>query len=124
LCRPIVASGRIGTFILHDPGAGYSSNPIVTVNDNKNTLDVTTVAEVANGVLPQPTMSNFGTGYFRSQAEVTSGDGYAEIVQIADELILENVSKLPGPGDNISITGIDGVTYFVVKIKETTGILG
>ena len=124
LCRPIVGSGRIGSFILHEPGAGYSSNPTVTVHDNKNTLSVTTVAEVANGVLPQPTMSNPGTGYFRSQASVTAGDGYAEIVQIADELILENVSRLPGPGDNISITGIDGVTYFVVKIKETTGILG
>ena len=124
LCRPIVGSGRIGTFILHEPGSGYSSNPTVTVHDNKNTLSVTTNAEVANGVLPQPTMTNKGTGYFRSQASVTSGDGYAEIVQIADELIVENVSRLPGPGDNISINGIDGVTYFVVKIKSQTGILG
>ena len=124
LCRPIVGSGRIGTFILHEPGAGYTSNPTVTVHDNKNTLSVTTNAEVANGVLPQPTMTNKGTGYFRSSASIASGDGYAEIVQIADELIIENVSRLPGPGDNISITGIDGVTYFVVKIKAQSGILG
>ena len=124
LCRPIVGSGRIGTFILHEPGAGYSNNPTVVVHDNKNTLDVTTIAEVANGVLPQPTMQNRGSGYFRSQASITAGDGYAELLQIADELIIENVSKIPGPGDNISITGIDGVTYFVVKILEQTGILG
>ena len=125
LCRPIVGSGRIGTFILHETGAGYTENPTVTIFDNTNTLDVTTNAEVANGVLPQPTMTNFGTGYFRSQASINaSSNGYAEIAQIADELILENVSRLPGPGDNISINGIDGVTYFVVKIKEQTGVLG
>ena len=125
LCRPIVGSGRIGTFIMHEPGAGYTDNPTVTLFDNTNTLDVTTVAEVANGVLPQPNMTNGGAGYFRSQAEIrNTGDGYAEIAQIKDEMILENVSKLPGPGDNISINGIDGVTYFVVKIKEATGILG
>ena len=94
------------------------------MHDNKNSSDVTTIAEVANGVLPQPTMQNRGTGYFRSQASITAGDGYAELLQIADELILENVSKIPGPGDNISITGIDGVTYFVVKILEQSGILG
>jgi hypothetical protein len=110
---------------MHEPGAGYTDNPTVTLFDNTNTLDVTTVAEVANGVLPQPNMTNGGTGYFRSQAEIrNTGDGYAEIAQIKDEMILENVSKLPGPGDNISINGIDGVTYFVVKIKEATGILG
>ena len=125
LCRPIVGSGRIGTFILHETGAGYTSSPTVTVHDNTNTLDVTTNAEVANGVLPQPTMTNFGTGYFRSQASINvSSNGYADIAQIADELILENVNRLPGPGDNISINGIEGVTYFVVKIKAQSGVLG
>ena len=69
-------------------------------------------------------MTNQGTGYFRSSASITAGDGYAELWQIADELIIKDVSRLPGPGDNISINGIDDVTYFVVKIKETSGVLG
>ena len=124
LGRAVVSSGRIGSFTLHEPGAGYTTDPVVTVYDNTNTLDVTTRAETANGVLPQPTMTNKGVGYFRSTAEVTAGDGYAEILQIADTLIIENVSKLPGPGDNISIDGIDGVTYFVVKILTSSGVLG
>ena len=124
LGRAVVSSGRIGSFTLHEPGAGYTTDPVVTVYDNTNTLDVTTRAETANGVLPQPTMTNKGVGYFRSTAEVTAGDGYAEILQIADTLIVENVSKLPGPGDNISIGGIDGVTYFVVKILTSSGVLG
>ena len=122
--RAIVGSGRIGSFMIHDVGAGYTSAPTVTVHDTQNTLDVTTDAKIANGVLGQPRMINQGTDYFRSSAEVTAGDGYAEIRQIADELILENVSRQPGPGDNISINGIDGVTYFVVKILESTGVLG
>ena len=70
-------------------------------------------------------MTNFGTGYFRSKASINvSSNGYADIAQIADELILENINRLPGPGDNISINGIEGVTYFVVKIKAQSGVLG
>ena len=122
--RAIVGSGRIGSFMIHDVGAGYTSAPTVTVHDTQNTSDVTTDAKIANGVLGQPRMVNPGTDYFRSSAEVTAGDGYAEIRQIADELILENVSRQPGPGDNISINGIDGVTYFVVKILESTWCVG
>jgi hypothetical protein len=125
LGRPIVGSGRIGTVILYETGSGYGASPTVTVFDNKNTLDVTTDAQVANGVLPQPTFTNNGTGYFRATSSINqNGDGFADIVQIADTLILDNVSKLPGPGDNISIQGIDGVTYFVVKILTSTGVLG
>ena len=123
LARASVGSGRIGKFLIHEVGSGYTSSPTVTVFDTKNVLDVTTNARVLNGVLPQPTITNFGSGYFRSSAKV-SGDGYASILQISDELILEGISKLPGPGDNISIAGIDDVTYFVVKIKEQSGISG
>jgi len=123
LARAQVASGRIGEFYIHEVGAGYDNAPAVTVFDTQNTSDVTILPLIKNGVLSQPAVSNFGSGYFRSSATVT-GDGYAEIPQIADTLILQNVSKLPGPGDNIKISGIDDVTYFVVKILEQTGTLG
>tara|TARA_B100002019_G_scaffold190210_1_gene164452 strand:+ start:7531 stop:12444 length:4914 start_codon:yes stop_codon:yes gene_type:complete len=124
LARAVVGSGRIGKFLIHEVGSNYTTNPTVSVFDTGNTLDVTVDARINNGVLPQPTVTNFGTGYFRSSAEISAGDGFAEIAQIADTLILEGISKLPGPGDNVSINGIDDVTYFVVKILEQTGVSG
>ena len=124
LARAIVGNGRIGTFLIHDTGSNYLSSPTVFVYDTKNVSDVTTDAKLGNGVLCQPKITNFGSGYFRSTASVTNGDGYADILQIADELILENVSRLPGPGDNINIESITGVTYFVVKILEQSGVSG
>jgi len=123
LARAVVGSGRIGKFLMHEVGSNYQTSPTVTVFDTKNTLDVTTQANVNDGVLPQPSITNFGSGYFRSSGKIT-GDGFAEILQIADELILDGVSRIPGPGDNIAINGIDDVTYFVVKIKEQSGSLG
>lgn len=123
LARAVVGSGRIGKFLIHETGSNYLSSPVVTVFDTRNVLDVTTDAKLGDGVLCQPTITNFGSGYFRSSATV-SGDGYAEILQIRDTLILEGVSRLPGPGDNINIESITGVTYFVVKILEQSGVAG
>ena len=123
LARAAVASGRIGSFYIHETGSNYTDSPTVTVYDNTKTSDVTVNPRVGNGVLSQPAITNFGSNYFRSSATV-SGDGYADLLQIADELIVTGISKLPGPGDNITIGGIDDVTYFVVKIKESSGGVG
>jgi len=123
LARASVASGRIGSFYIHETGSNYTDTPTVTVFDNTKTSDVTVNPRVGNGVLSQPAITNFGSNYFRSSATV-SGDGYADLLQIADELIVTGISKLPGPGDNITIGGIDDVTYFVVKIKESSGGVG
>ena len=119
----IVGSNRIGTFILSDPGSYYQSGtpPVVTVFDPVSTLALTSLCDVNDGVLPQPTFTNRGTGYFSVTAEITAGDGFADIAQDKDRLIVSNLTKLPGPGDNIAIGGIDGVTYYVVKTIATSG---
>ena len=92
--------------------------------DPQSTLDVTTIVSVNNGVLTQPNFTNRGSGHFSIVSTINSGDGFADIRQIADELIVEGLGEIPGPGDNIVIGGIDGVTYYVVKIKAQTGSLG
>ena len=124
--RAIVGSGRIGTFVLSNPGSYYDTGtpPTVTVFDPQSTLDVTTIVSVNNGVLTQPNFTNRGSGHFSIVSTINSGDGFADIRQIADELIVEGLGEIPGPGDNIVIGGIDGVTYYVVKIKAQTGSLG
>jgi len=119
----IVGSNRIGTFIISNPGSYYNeaSPPTITVFDPQATLDVTTSVSVNNGVLGWPSYTNRGTGYFSATAKITAGDGFADILQITDTLTVENLTKLPGPGDNIAIGGIDGVTYYVVKTVSNSG---
>ena len=120
VARAVVASGRIGTFVITNPGSNYSTGapPELTVFDTANSSDVTTRVIVNNGVLPQPSIINFGTGYLRATASITSGNGFADIYQTADSIILSELPYIPGPGDNITISGINDVTYFVVKILE------
>jgi len=119
----IVGSNRIGSFIISNPGSYYDTGtpPVITVFDPQATLDVTTSVSVNNGVLGWPTYTSRGTGYFSATAAITAGDGYAEILQIKDTLKVSALSALPGPGDNIAISGIDGVTYYVVKTISNSG---
>jgi hypothetical protein len=122
VARAVIGSGRIGTFVITNPGSNYSagSPPEVFVFDTKNSSDVTTRTIISSGVLPQPSVLNFGTGYLRTTASITAGDGFADIYQTFDTIILSELPYIPGPGDNISIAGINDVTYFVVKILEET----
>ena len=118
----IVASNRITSFVISNPGSYYDSAflPAITVFDPKSTLDVTTRASVNNGVLGWPTYTSRGTGYFSATATIL-GDGFAEQLQITDTLIMSSLTKMPGPGDNIAIAGIDGVTYYIVKLLSSSG---
>tara|TARA_R110000851_G_scaffold78117_2_gene172322 strand:+ start:6145 stop:11028 length:4884 start_codon:yes stop_codon:yes gene_type:complete len=118
----IVASNRIQSFVISNPGSYYDSAflPAITVFDPQSTLDVTTRASVNNGVLGWPTYTSRGTGYFSATATIL-GDGFAEQLQITDTLIMSSLTKMPGPGDNIAIAGIDGVTYYIVKLLSSSG---
>ena len=119
----IVGSGRIATFVISNPGSFYdvSNPPVITVFDPVSTLAVTNVARINDGVLGWPTWTNRGTGHFSVISTISSGDGYAELLQITDRLIVNNLSELPGPGDNIAISGIDDVTFYVVKTISSGG---
>tara|TARA_R110000851_G_scaffold232932_2_gene385506 strand:+ start:6148 stop:11031 length:4884 start_codon:yes stop_codon:yes gene_type:complete len=119
----IVGSNRIGTFVISNPGSYYDSSnpPIVTVFDPQSTLAVTNEAKVNNGVLGWPNWTSRGTSYFSVVSTITAGDGFAELLQITDRLIVNNLTEVPGPGDNIAISGIDDVTFYVVKTVTSSG---
>ena len=119
--RAIVGTGRIGKFLIFNPGSGYKDVPSIVIDDSQATDDVTVDPRIFNGVLAQPAFANKGTGYTRATAEVT-GDGFASIYQISTDLTLANVTRIPGPGDNIRIAGIEDVTYFVTSITSVTGV--
>lgn len=123
--RATVAAGRIGKISLIEPGSGYTASATVTVIDPNNTSDVVVRLRVGNGALAQPTFSNRGTGYITPTTTVTvNGDGYADDYQIGSFLIVANLSLLPGPGDNMNISGINDVTYKIITIEQLSGSPG
>ena len=118
--RAIVTSSRIQKFLIYEPGSGYVSTPLITITDNANTEDVTYVIRLGDGVLAQPAFYNRGLGYVRATATVT-GNGYADIFQNSGTLYVKDLSRLPGPGDNLEISGISSVVYKITSINDVTG---
>jgi|SaaInl5LU_22_DNA_1037371.scaffolds.fasta_scaffold00345_16 hypothetical protein len=119
--RTTVLSSRISSIVIYDPGSNYSTTPIITITDNLNTLDANLSVRMADGVLAQPEMTNRGTGYITALADIT-GDGYADIYQIDKNIAVSGLIRLPGPGDNLNIVGIDDVQYSVTAVVSSTGV--
>ena len=121
--RATIAASRVDGIVLYDSGSNYSSAPDITVQDNVQTVDARIEINLKDGVLPQPTMLYRGNGYVQFDAEV-SGDGFAEIFQTGKNFKVESLSKIPGPGANLEINGIDEVRFSISKVVSSSGSLG
>ena len=120
LVRSSVESSRIADFIIYDPGSNYASEPEITLIDSRNTAESLYDVRLNSGVLAQPEFRNRGDGYITASATIT-GDGFADIFQTGNRLSIKNLSRIPGPGDNLDIDGIDDVTYRVVAVDSSSG---
>ena len=119
IVRAVVESSKITGLTIYDPGSNLPAEPVVQIFDNSFTLPVVFETFVNNGVLPQPEMSNRGTGYFTSTATI-SGDGFAELFQTGTSIVLSNITRVPGPGANLVINGID-TQYNISRVDEESG---
>jgi len=108
--RASVTSGVITSINEWEPGGGNSLAPTVTFTDpNVTTLAVVT-PRISNGVLSSPSFYNRGLGYStNSTAVVITGNGYADQYQTGLQIILNNLTRLPSPGDNLTIAGVTQV---------------
>lgn len=121
--RATVEASRVGSIILYDSGSNYSTAPDLTIQDNVQTIDAVYNVNLRDGVLPQPTMLYRGNGYVQFDATIT-GDGFAEKFQTGKTFKVESLSKIPGPGANLEINGIDEVRYSISKVVSQSGSLG
>ena len=108
--RAEVSGGVIDILKIWDPGSGYTDGnpPVISTVDNTYTTEFITQNRVGNGVLSQPSFVNRGLGYRTSSTRVTiEGDGFADIIPNGDnEIILDNMSKYPGPGTQLRFATI------------------
>jgi len=121
--RAKVEASRLTGINIFDPGSNYESAPSVTVFDNVATIDTLPQVNLRDGVLAQPKYLYRGQGYVQFEATI-SGDGFAEIYQIGKNFKVTNLSKIPGPGANLEINGIDEVRYSISKVVSQSGSLG
>jgi hypothetical protein len=108
--RATVTSGTITGISEFEPGSNYTSTPTVSfVDPNVTTLAVVS-PRIGNGVLSSPTFINHGTGYNTASTQVAiTGNGYSDAYQTGLQIIMNNLSRLPQPGDNITIAGVSQI---------------
>ena len=117
-----VVSGRVSGISLWDVGSGYTSAPVMVITDPNNSTEVSTAVRISNGVLGPPTIVNAGAGYETlSTRTIITGDGYKDEYQIGSNLVISGLDRLPGPGDNIQIVGINDYTYKLLTVEILEG---
>jgi hypothetical protein len=119
--RPTVTDGIITSVSEFETGSNYSTLPTATLFDP----NVTSIASITplrgNGVLSSPTFIDRGTGYNTSSTAVTiSGSGYADQYQTGLTIVVKNLSQLPRPGDDLTITG-DSEIYKITNAAVLNG---
>lgn len=100
-----------------------SGNVVMTITDPQSVSQPKWNIRLADGVLSQPSFISRGTR-FRSATATITGDGYADLFQLGSGLNVQALSRLPGPGDNLDIAGIDGLTYKVTSVENVAGNSG
>jgi hypothetical protein len=120
--RAVVVSGRISEFRIWEPGSGYESAPVMTITDPNNNGEVNVDVRIGNGVIASPSIVSEGSGWATTSTRATIvGDGYRDQYQIGTELVISDLTRIPGPGDNISISGIDDYTYKLLTATVLSG---
>ena len=119
--RAVITAGNIVSMNLFEPGSNYSIAPGLTYNDPNNTTDAVVSPRIGNGALGNPTIISKGQGYsLNSTYILITGNGYADAYQTGYTLILNNLSRIPNPGDNLTIAGNDTI----YKVTSATIMYG
>lgn len=120
--RVTVVSGRISAINIWEPGSGYTSAPVMTLTDPNNTSNVAVTVRLNNGVIGNPSFINRGSGYQTNSSSATiTGDGFKDEYQLGKYLVVSNLSRLPSPGDNLNVDGINDYTYKVTAVETLSG---
>jgi len=121
-----ISQGSFDNMLIWDPGSAYELDnpPTVTVTDNQYVTEVEIDLRMRDGTLAQPDFVNRGSGYRTSSSVITiTGDGFADIIPEANDVVVSGVTTIPGPGVQIRFTSIpDETTIDPDDYKLFTGV--
>ena len=119
--RPVLDNGVIVEINEWDPGSNYNTEPDVFIADTNATVKASVIPLTASGSLADPSFVNRGSGYNTLTTTISiNGDGFADDFQTGISLIFSNLTRLPSPGDNLSIED-DDVIYKVTAAVALDG---
>jgi len=119
--RAVVEDGAIVQILIWDPGNGYNTAPVMTINDPNNTVEAPFTVRIGDGVLTQPTWTSRGTQFATASADVT-GDGFADSFQPGSNIQVSNLSEIPTAGSNITFASLSGEYYKLVAVRNLEGL--
>jgi hypothetical protein len=123
--RVIISEGKIQNILIFEPGSGYTTEPDIEIFDPSNLADASVIVRTASGTLASPSIRNPGDGYSTISTRTTViGDGFIDQFQTGRELIIDGAQRVPSPGDNLRITGIDDFVYKVISAEVVGGVPG
>jgi hypothetical protein len=123
--RVIISESKVQSILIFEPGAGYTTAPNMEIFDPGNVSDASVIVRTATGVLASPSIRNPGDGYSTISTRTTViGDGFIDQFQTGRELIIDGAQRVPSPGDNLRIAGIDDFVYKVISAVVVGGTPG
>lgn len=123
--RAVVVSGRISEFRIWEPGSGYTSAPVLSITDPNVSTEISIDIRIGDGVLGNPSIVSAGSGWATTSTRATIvGDGYRDQYQVGTALVVSGLTRIPGPGDNVTIVGIDDYTYKLLTATVLSGSAG
>ena len=109
LLRAEVVTGTFRSIQIWDPGSAYTNDnlPVITVTDPNVITEIAYQSRIGDGVLAQPDFVNRGSGYRKSTSSISiTGNGYADNIPQASELVIAGIRNIPSPGVQIQIAGV------------------
>ena len=121
--RATTDTGRITKFVMTETGSGYDSAnpPVIHIHDTQKTQEANIQVRIKDRVLGQPVFKNRGALYTKFNAVTIVGNGFIDKYQTGGEVIVDNLTLLPSPGDNLRFPSITDIIY---KIGTATVISG
>jgi len=119
--RAFVASEKIFAIRLSEPGSAYATAPTMTITDPNNIFEAPFLVRTGNGALANPSFVNRGTGYVAADAEVLTGDGYADYFQSGQYISVKRLTKFPAAGSNVVFGHLPNQTFKLVQILTQLG---
>ena len=120
--RAKVTSSKIEKIFIIDAGEGYVTQPAITLVDPNATVSANLIAELGDGVISQTTITAGGNGYRQlTTSAVVTGDGYADILQVGNSMIVTGLPQEPRPGSILQFASDSVTSYIVVSVAGYLG---
>jgi hypothetical protein len=119
--RAVVAESKIFEIRILEPGSRYSAAPTLIISDSNKLFEPPFAVRIGNGVLANPSFVNRGSQYVTGNAEVRSGNGFADNFQAGSFVAVRRISDRPVPGSNVVFAHLPMRTFKLVNVFTFLG---